>query len=233
MINRFGDTSGSNYVWGRQFEKGSSVTDYYATTGTIKNRGTTWTDLSGRGNTGTLTNGPNFNSSNSGSIVFDGVDDYVDLGISPILENTLNGTVNWSICYWVKYTQNGRILDLGELGGDPTGALELNVDSISVNNTTVNSSMTTPIISTNWNYIALIKNTSRLHSWYLNGLFSNSDTGTADYTVGSRIWKIGRRAFNNASNFGGNLSQMQIYNRALTATEVQQNFNATRSRFGI
>ena len=39
--------------------------------------GTTWTDLSGRGNTGTLTNGPTYSSANGGSIVFDGVNDYV------------------------------------------------------------------------------------------------------------------------------------------------------------
>ena len=195
--------------------------------------GSTWTDLSGRGNTGTLTNGPTYSSANGGSLVFDGVDDYVDLGISSILENTLNGTVDWSICYWVKYTQNGRILDLGELGGDPSGALELNVDSIGSNNLAVNSTLTTSITSSNWNFIVLTKNSSRLHSWYLNGIFSNSNTGTVDYTVGSRIWKIGRRAFNNTVNFGGNLSQFSIYNRVLSAAEVSQNFNATRSRFGI
>ena len=40
--------------------------------------GTTWTDLSGRGNTGTLTNGPTYSSANGGSIVFDGTDDIVN-----------------------------------------------------------------------------------------------------------------------------------------------------------
>jgi hypothetical protein len=44
--------------------------------------GTTWTDLSGNGNTGTLTNGPTYSSANGGSLVFDGVDDYVNLGSS-------------------------------------------------------------------------------------------------------------------------------------------------------
>jgi len=42
--------------------------------------GTTWTDLSGNGNNGTLTNGPTYNSGNLGSLVFDGVNDYVNLG---------------------------------------------------------------------------------------------------------------------------------------------------------
>ena len=42
--------------------------------------GTAWTDISGRGNTGTLTNGPTYSSANGGSIVFDGTNDYVDCG---------------------------------------------------------------------------------------------------------------------------------------------------------
>ena len=40
--------------------------------------GTTWTDISRNGNNGTLTNGPTFDSANGGSLVFDGVDDYVN-----------------------------------------------------------------------------------------------------------------------------------------------------------
>jgi hypothetical protein len=47
--------------------------------------GTTWTDLSGNGNTGTLTNGPTYNSANGGSLVFDGVDDYVNVGTPSIV----------------------------------------------------------------------------------------------------------------------------------------------------
>jgi len=39
--------------------------------------GTTWTDLSGNGNNGTLVNGPTFSSANGGSIVFDGSNDYM------------------------------------------------------------------------------------------------------------------------------------------------------------
>ena len=48
-----------------------------ANTKSYPGSGTTWTDLSGRGNTGTLTNGPTYSSANGGSIVFDGTNDYV------------------------------------------------------------------------------------------------------------------------------------------------------------
>src|SRR6056300_382098 len=46
--------------------------------------GTTWNDISGNGNNGTLTNGPTFDSEDYGSIVFDGVDDYVTVSATPI-----------------------------------------------------------------------------------------------------------------------------------------------------
>jgi hypothetical protein len=59
--------------------------------------GTTWTDLSGRGNTGTLTNGPTYSSANGGSIVFDGVDDYVNIGSQSLVGS---GTSPFSVELW-------------------------------------------------------------------------------------------------------------------------------------
>ena len=63
---------------------------------------TTWFDLSGRGNNGTLTNGPTFNSANGGSIVFDGTNDHINMG--NILNNVFAGTnVKYTISVWVKF----------------------------------------------------------------------------------------------------------------------------------
>ena len=68
-----------------------------ANTKSYPGSGTTWSDLSGNSNNGTLTNGPTFNSRNGGSIVFDGVDDYVTLGTPSIL----NGVqLPLTICGW-------------------------------------------------------------------------------------------------------------------------------------
>jgi len=64
-------------IAGSQYERGSSATDYYATSGTAKIRGTVWTDLSNNDNTGTLTNGPTYSSENGGCIIFDGTNDEV------------------------------------------------------------------------------------------------------------------------------------------------------------
>jgi hypothetical protein len=65
-----------------------------ANTKSYPGSGTTWSDLSGNGNTGTLTNGPTFNSANGGSIAFDGIDDYTNLGLVTQLTNITNVSVN-------------------------------------------------------------------------------------------------------------------------------------------
>jgi hypothetical protein len=195
--------------------------------------GTSWFDLSGNGNTGTLVNGPTFNSGNGGSVVFDGVDDYADFGDNSTFNATLNASTNWSISYWVNPLTNGRVLDRGNIGADPTGALELNVRSISRNNTSGgSSSLSVNIIGTGWNYVNVTRTSSLLLSWYLNGVFSNSSQLTQSYG-GSGIWKIGRRAARTTSIYQGNIAQVSIYNRALSAAEISQNFNATRNRFGV
>jgi len=208
----------------------------YLDAGNIKSypgSGTTWTDISGNDNGGTLINEPTYDSANGGSIVFDGIDDYVDLGINRKLDNILLGGRNWSISYWIKYTIDGRILDNGNIGTDPAGTLELNTTAITANNLGTSSSLSASLISSDWNCITLTKNSSTLHSWYLNGTFSNSSTPANDYITGGNTWKIGRRAFSTSAMYGGNLAQLCIYGRVLTAAEVQQNFNALRGRYRI
>ena len=66
-----------------------------ANTKSYPKSGTTWSDLSGNGNTGTLTNGPTFNSANGGSIVFDGVDDYVNVANASSLNSSAQTISVW------------------------------------------------------------------------------------------------------------------------------------------
>ncbi len=73
-----------------------------ANTKSYSGSGTTWTDLSGNGNNGTLTNGPTFDSANYGSVVHDGVDDYI-VGNTPVTGNT-----NATMTGFVKITLNKK-----------------------------------------------------------------------------------------------------------------------------
>jgi hypothetical protein len=65
-----------------------------------KGSGTTWKDLSGNNNTGTLTNGPTFNAGNMGSIVFDGTNDYVGFTYNSIF----NPSTSVTLSIWLRLT---------------------------------------------------------------------------------------------------------------------------------
>jgi hypothetical protein len=67
---------------------------------------------------------------------------------------------------------------------------------------------------------------------YINGVNHVDQTETISMSDWSGIWHIGRRA-NGTFYLDGSLSNIKIYNRALSAAEIKQNFNATRGRFGI
>ena len=213
--------------------------------------GTTWSDLSRGGNTGTLINGPTFNSPNGGSIVFDGTNDLVEItGIENI--------TSFSISVWFKMTGPGNT------GGFTNTYYNSLFGINSVTNPTTRrilvSTSTNPsiaegrilvqmggsnyfsdntsigITTTNaWNNVVytFAANTARL---YINGIVqtSQSNSGvTFPFVSDSKLY-VG--AYSNpivAYAMLGNIAQTQIYNRALSASEVLQNFNATKTRFGL
>jgi len=195
--------------------------------------GTTWTDLSGLGNNGTLTNGPTFSAANMGSIVFDGSDDYVDCGNASSLSITIG-----SVCVWFKKPHAGGYKGLVDKGRDNYGAWSLNVDEtsnkatfkarISGNNRQITAS--SDYGNNAWTYVCGVYDGTTL-SIYQNGIISNSASYSGTIDTNSVSVRIG--AANDGLYFGGNVSNTKIYNRALTSQEISQNFNATRSRFGI
>jgi hypothetical protein len=190
--------------------------------------GTTWSDLSGNGNNGTLVNGVGYNSGNGGSIVFDGTNDYA---IST--QNFIFSSNNpLTISVWIKtnsLTLDGayyrRILSFNTNYG-------ISTTTTSVGWYTAGVDLITPVtISTGLWYKVDCIYTGTQYQTYLNGVLANSFTSTFPATS-SQLW-IGRFHSSNDGRFNGNIAQASIYNRALSASEVSQNFNATRSRFGI
>ena len=206
--------------------------------------GTTWTDLSGNGNTGTLTNGPTFNSANSGSIVFDGSNDCVL--VSPTNFNLLEFTVNM----WFK--SDDIVTDYRRLiqKSDTTGSTKGFVIASSANNgklvfvyqpnyqTSEVLRRSTTLVSTGvWLHTSMTYNSSSGMKIYFNGVEDAGETATAE-DIGwaadtGNFFSIGSRAGSSTSFYDGNIAQVSVYNRALSATEVTQNFNALRGRFGL
>jgi hypothetical protein len=227
------------YVWGAQLEKGTTATDYYATTSSLKNRNTTNFDLSGKSNNGTLTNGPLYNNNNVGSLVFDGANDYVSLPAS----SSLGKSINYTTSAWVKYSDVGYtswmiICDSVDynVGGGYMMWLDDSAPSTGKRLASYDGSIgwqygTVRIPPNIWAHVCISKNNNAL-SFYVNGLFNVTITYNFNSSTSSTAVDIGG-SNRNGYPFNGNIAQVSIYNRALSAAEVQQNFNATRGRYGI
>ena len=182
--------------------------------------GTTWTDLSGSRNNGTLTNGPTFSSANNGSIVFDGVDDRVD---------TFNASslTNITIEMWIYDTRSSGNRDILTYNG--------NSGSYTFNGTT---------FRTDGNFLlsrsfAGVGNPP-LNTWYRFCYVRNGDlyinetryTGSGSDQSYSTI-SLGNTRSDINNRLNGQIAAVKIYNRVLTAAEISQNFNALRGRYGI
>ena len=192
--------------------------------------GTTWTDLSGNGNTGTLVNGPTYSSAYGGSIVFDGTNDYVATSYAPTFNDFT--IITWFICTG-STGQYQQTMDKNFVSGTWAG----NPSPSDIN------SWGGGVIEPNppyGRYITLPSN-----SWHMltsrrqgttHTIFGDGITNTISGTVSSAPLSASNFIFGQGSGafyLRGNIATTQIYNRALSAQEIQQNFNATRSRFGI
>ena len=212
--------------------------------------GTTWTDISRNGNNGTLTNGPTFDSANGGSLVFDGVDDYVNCGTN------LNFPNSFSRGCWMKANSGtssvfgkglvSRYSTIGDNRQYLLGFLEssnlvnfgLSTDGTGIGGTgnfvqSDNNAITRDI----WYNICGVFTSGLKVELFINGILVSSlnTSSISHFQSNVKPLEIGAsEAFDNSSReFDGNIAQVSIYNRALLASEVQQNFNALRGRFGI
>ena len=197
-----------------------------ANTKSYPKSGTTWTDLSGNSNTGTLTNGPTFSAGNMGSIVFDGTNDYVNIS------SLITGNQSFSWGAWINPTATGTPV----LFGNVSNGLAMLSYWDSANNkvrvgTYGNDRLTsgTAIPPSTWGYTFWTWNGTTLTS-YTNGIADGTATGFS-FNISNLYTTIGNSV--NSQYFTGRIAQTLVYNRALTATEILQNYNATKNRFGL
>jgi hypothetical protein len=194
--------------------------------------GTAWNDLSGLGNNGTLLNGPTFNPANGGSIVFDGVNDYTIIPDSPALK--LNG--NFTIMLWhrgiTKTNTYPGPLCKGNSGAVGGGYIlfytSVNNGEIYLKRDNVQFSISNAV-NTYWSHITFTYDGTNVRG-YLNGIFSYiSSTVTYSANADNSSLLLGRADQHGNAAIG----TMQMYNKALSAQEILQNYNATKSRFGL
>jgi hypothetical protein len=187
--------------------------------------GTTWKDLAG-GNDGTLMNSPTYDSANGGSIVFDGVNDYIDAPNLGVLSS--NNTDQFTIGVWLKTTstvnynrvvkfQNNVSMFLSADGG-------FSVQSSGDNAGT--SPANTFIRDGSWHYVVVTYNEGVEYTGYRDGSLSFTvATSDRESNAGSNT-RIGTDY-----HFNGSIAVVTVYNRVLSSTEVLQNYNALKNRF--
>ena len=189
--------------------------------------GTTWRNLASNNFNCTLTNGPTFSGANMGSIVFDGVDDYVSNGTPPI-----SGNQSFSWGAWIRPTATGTPVFFGY---NSTGRAMVSYWNSVNNKVTVGTwnldrlTSGTTILPSTWGYTFWTWDGATLTS-YTNGIADGTATGFS-FNISNLYTTIGNAV--NAQYFTGRIAQTLVYNRALSASEVAQNYQATKTRFGL
>ena len=191
--------------------------------------GTTWTDLSGNGNNGSLENGVGYNSGNGGSLVFDGVDDTVNF--------TYDLRSDWTYECWALHN---TVFGFAFLGQGPTtlrsglhiwfrdgsnlrfGMYSNDIDALSLTTSTGV-----------WYHYCFTYN----HSTFLKQIYRNGVqlTGTPQQTqtsyIGTGTVRIGATYSSVGAYANGRIASSKLYTRVLTPQEIQQNYNALKGRF--
>lgn len=194
--------------------------------------GTTVADISGSGNNGTLTNGVGFVSSGTASYFnFDGIDDFINLPI-----NSSFNTPSISFEVWCRLSnRNDRHIVMVNWAGN---ALEVNTDrSVSMYNWSSGGQLgaTTSSSAISWDtwvhLVGTYDNAAQTLYTYINGSLSATRGSTPSTSYGVSVHKISGTDY--GGQILGRLSIGRHYNFALSSSQVLQNFEATRGRYGI
>ena len=187
-------------------------------------------------NNGTIYNDTSGSYGDNNSFAFDGTDDYIEIPNNSSLQITSNLTLS---C-WVKagnVSGTNSIIDKFYDGTDRSYMLRITSTTIrlSLGNTDGSSSIeyrSTAVLSNNiWYYITTtFSSTDNEVKIYINDSLDSTHSKTNLISSNTQPLRIGS-GYNLLNDFNGNISQVQIYNRALSAQEVLQNYNALKNRF--
>ena len=203
-----------------------------ANTRSYPGSGTTWSDLSGNGYNATLVNGPTVSSS---GVELDGNDDYIAVSHSGDLAFTSG---NFTIAVWHNYsggTGYGGIIT-NDSSGDAAWKIKKDTGQAYFRGQAYNHNVGFPSYTLDTFHYYVMTQTPSLLQLYFNGVAGNSVTVTTNPNSANNI-AFGSYRYDDAGN-GNYLNNQtigltEIYNRALTAAEVLQNFEAHKGRFGL
>jgi hypothetical protein len=197
--------------------------------------GSTWTDLSGSVNTGTLFNSPVYSSANGGYLDFDGIDDYASGANS--VSTDLTGDMSCEVWFKLDAVAADWVRPFGK--GDITNrTYGLWYNTLSpgyflyqrYGTSNFGAQVNTMPIIGQW-YQMVGTSTGSNHVLYINGVSVATATATGPWASSTEGYRVAAATFHTFHN--GPLSIARLYNRGLTAAEVSQNFNVNRGRYGL
>ena len=215
---------------------------------------TTWTDLSGINNNGTLVNGPTFNSSNGGNIVFDGTNDYVTCGTlgnygSQMATNGITLEFIFSSTYTAAIKQFGTIntgintllaINFNRDENDAYSAKKTSLGIRSNGNVYLVGAINTDIYTGDFFIVSIVRqaNTNQI-SFYINGVqqttiygLTGNPTSFSNFENSFTVGAINSRG-TIINNLACSIPSFKIYNRALSSDEILQNYNAIKARYNL
>ena len=214
--------------------------------------GTSWKDLSGNNYNGTLINSPVFSASNGGNIIFDGIDDTITIPHNSVILDALN--TQFTICFYIKntspaannitnypifykidtavFTKNSVWFYKNRIGGvytylwngpDPSSTIKAFFQFPSE---TVSGAGDQII-----HQYVISHDATKYYGYKDGALYTSGNLTAANNITNTDNFYLGSSS--TSSSFLGNFYAVQFYNRALTASEILQNYNASKSRFGL
>jgi hypothetical protein len=231
------NTGVNMWVDGLQVEKASAASNFSPITNT---NGTAIFDLSGNNQNGILFNSPTQNSTNNGSLTFNGTSHFISVANSSILNP---GSSAWTVSMWFNPASAG----LSGGYGVPILYNKENLYEASLGSSEVEIAWqpdwawygTTPTLTAGTWYHTVHTYNNATQTIYLNGTASWSQAytgsmGTSTYDLGIGCRGLSGGAGSGASSFGAfTLGRFSMYNRAFYAQDVAQEFNSFRKRYGI
>lgn len=198
--------------------------------------GTSWFDLSGNNNHGTLTNGPSYSSANNGSIVADGSNDYVDVSNNFNLSNmTLLGWIyidSTIASSWrgIFYTASGPASGGWWIGYNVGTGLACGFGP----NYQPRRDSSVQLSYNTWHMIGFtINNTSKITTGYYNNALSFGTFSFANVTAGNNLNIFRGNSNSDGEYFKGRVSSLYIYNRVLSSAEISTNYNMLKGRYSL
>jgi len=194
--------------------------------------GTLWADISGYNNNGTLTNSPTFNSANGGSIVFDGVGPQQK---RVLMASAIDTNSSFTLEFWAMRTNDSSSGTLIS-GNGPNSYFVIRMlsSAVSLVKSFVaelgNFGATSATVINTINQVVVMRS-GTTYTCYTNGILRSTLTINQTYTTTAPA--LGIYDASNNEPFIGRIYKFSHYNRALTAQEVAQNYNALKGRYGL